>query len=51
MPLMIPTVTYCLKKVKDETIITVMMGVILLMKTAGDFMTSRNFILHCHFLK
>ena len=48
---MILMVTYCLKKVKGETIITVMMSMMLLMKTVGDFMTSRNFMLHCHFLK
>jgi hypothetical protein len=51
MPLMILTVTYCLKQVKGETIATVMMSTILLMKIVGDFMTNRNFILHCHFLK
>lgn len=51
MPLIILMVMYCLKKVKGETMITVMMSAILLRKIVGDFMISRNFKLHCHFLK
>jgi len=51
MPLVTLTVTYCLKKVKGETITTVMISTILLMKSVVDFMTSRNFTLNCHFLK
>ena len=41
MPLMALKVLYCSKKVKVQTITTVIMGVIEPTKISGDFMTSK----------
>jgi hypothetical protein len=50
IPLMVMKILYCLKKVKVWTITRVMISVIVVM-ILGNFMTSRNFVLHCHLVE
>jgi len=49
IPLMVPKILYCLKKVEVWSATGVMVSVTLMI--LGNSVISRDFVLHCHFLE